>query len=191
MRNTTRRGDGMSFKETKTAVVSARLYESTKRKLDASGYTAAEAIKWFVDEYYSSKSAKKLKIKRDILTQNLESLQKDNEMITKEIRRIEFELSQLDVSENNVDIDVNIDECLHLPSIVIEGISTVQNAYNRKKEHEPLNDIEDFMNQNQEFMISIWDKHGKPMDFDNFCDLVREHVEDNVYNVSKQLRKTS
>lgn len=177
----------MSFKETKTAVVSARLYESTKKKLAASGYTAADAIEWFVQEYYSSKSAKKLKIRKDILTQNLESLQKDNEEIMKKIHEIEEELSQLDTGDN-VDIDVNIEPVIHLPSLIIEGISTVQNAYNRKKERQPLNDIGDFMNQNQEFMTTIWHKHAKKMDFDEFCDLVREHVEDNDYNNRKHLR---
>ena len=175
------------IKETKSAVVSARLYESTKKKLDASGYNAAEAIEWFVHEYYSSKSAKKLQIRKDILTQNLEDLQKDNEAIMKKIHEIELELSELDTS--NVDVEnVNIEPVIHLPSLIIEGISIVQNAYNRKKEREPLNDIADFMNQNQEFMTTIWAKHAKKMDFDDFCELVREHVEEGVYDKSKQLR---
>ena len=64
----------MKFK--KEAVVSARLHESTKDKLYKTGYNAADAIEWFVHEWYSNNPKKKIAIKKDILELQLERWKK-------------------------------------------------------------------------------------------------------------------
>ena len=183
------------IKETKTAVVSARLYPGTKRKLVASGYSAADVIEWFVHEYYSSKSAKKLKIRKEIIEQTIADLQKETELNMKKIKELELELSQLDTSKDIPEDDdscntdnVNIDDEIQLPQIIIEGISIAHNAYHRKKEKEWYNNIDEFMEENKEFMTNIWGNYAKNMDFEEFKGLVRERVEDDVYENSKHLR---
>ena len=52
--------------QSKGARVTARLHESTKHKLAKSGYNAAEAIEWFVNEYYSNNPRRQLEIKQDL-----------------------------------------------------------------------------------------------------------------------------
>lgn len=64
----------MNFR--KDARLSARVHESTKMKLEQSGYNTAEAVEWFVQEYYSKNPKKRAKMKYTLLCNRLDELKK-------------------------------------------------------------------------------------------------------------------
>ena len=105
------------MKRTKGAQVTARLHESTKHKLMKTGYNAAEAIEWFVNEYYSNNPKKQLKIKQDLE---------------------ELELNKLKKAECEIQLEIEYKEK------VIEGLIQEQGKYPEVKEDPlPVIDIQE------------------------------------------------
>ena len=89
----------------KEAVVSARIHDTTKHKLVKSGYNAADAIEWFVHEYYNNSPKRKAAIQRDLLEIKLNNLKKIECDVQLEIEVIEKQLEDLgDVPLNDEEI---------------------------------------------------------------------------------------
>ena len=96
----------MQFK--KGAQVTARLHESTKHKLMKTGYNAAEAIEWFVNEYYSKNPRRRLEIKQDL-----------EEIELNKLKKIECEV-QLEIEHKEKLIDDLIQEKGKYPEVKTE-----------------------------------------------------------------------
>ena len=94
----------MRFK--KEEIVTARLHASTKKKLASSGYNAAEAIEWFVHEYYNNNPKRKVAIQRDMLEIKLNNLKEMECEVQSEISVVERQLDELGdvpLPEENID----------------------------------------------------------------------------------------
>ena len=89
------------MKRTKGVQVTARLHESTKLKLIKTGYNAAEAIEWFVNEYYSHNPKRRLQIKQDLAEMELNKLKKEECEIQLEIEYKEKVIEELIQEQSN------------------------------------------------------------------------------------------
>lgn len=83
----------------KEARLYARVHESTKEKLQKSGYNTAEAVEWFVHEYYSNNPKRKAKMKYDLLAHRLDNLKREECEIQVEIQTTEKQMDAL-VNDN-------------------------------------------------------------------------------------------
>ena len=78
----------------KTEIVSARLEPETKELLQATGYSASQAIEWFVYHFFSNNPEMKESIKRYFLQIKLESLWDSEEELRGQIEMIEEQLRE-------------------------------------------------------------------------------------------------
>ena len=77
-------------------MVTARVHPSIKKKLVLSGYTARQAIEYFVHEYYSENPERELEIQKDLLYVKLNELEKCKADIQSEIDNIKGHLKELE-----------------------------------------------------------------------------------------------
>lgn len=78
------------------SMVTARVHPSIKKKLALSGYTARQAIEYFVQEYYSENPERELEIQKDLLYVKLNELENCKSEIQSEIDNIREEIKQLE-----------------------------------------------------------------------------------------------
>lgn len=77
-------------------MVTARVHPSIKKKLVLSGYTARQAIEYFVHEYYSKNPERELEIQKDLLYVKLNEMENCKSDIQSEIDNIKEQLKQLE-----------------------------------------------------------------------------------------------
>jgi len=118
------------MKNTKGAQVTARLHESTKHKLLKTGYNAAQAIEWFVNEYYSNHPKKQLEIRQDL-----------EEIELNKLKKVECEI-QLEIAHKERVIADLIQEQGEYPEIVDDLLQPVDEILDIPEDGSSLSDGE-------------------------------------------------
>ena len=169
----------MKFK--KEAVVSARIYESTKNKLYKTGYNAADAIEWFVHEWYSNNPKKKVAIKKDILEIQLENWKKVECEAQLEIEALEKQIEELVVSEpEDVDPVTFIEDVL--PDNLQEAVDRIKPVYEDKKDllvgknTTPNEALDLFITHYGDFVKNVYNECGNGLKFKEFKELLLSEV---------------
>ena len=165
----------------KEAVVSARIHDTTKHKLVKSGYNAADAIEWFVHEYYNNSPKRKAAIQRDLLEIKLNNLKKIECDVQLEIEVIEKQLEDLgDVPLNDDEIIPDIETIL--PDNLQEAVDRIKPIYDDKKDmivgkdtsSEEALDI--FITLKGDFVRNVYSELGKGLKWKDFKDLLLSEV---------------
>ena len=173
------------MKFTKDAQVSARLHPSTKEKLAKSGYNAAEAIEWFVHEFFSNNPKRKMKIKKDMLEINLDNLKKMQCEIQVEIEAIERQLESFvgeDLDFEVSPIKIEVEPEVELPNNLQEAIDKIQAGFDKKRDMlvSPKTDlkesIDSFIVLNGDFVRGIYSEHCKGLKWSEFHELLLEEL---------------
>lgn len=169
----------MKFK--KEAVVSARLYESTKDKLYKTGYNAADAIEWFVHEWYSNNPKKKIAIKKDILELQLERWKKIECDAQLEIEALEKQIEELIINEpEDIDPVPYIEDVL--PDNLQEVIDRIKPVYDDKKDMlvgkntTPEEALNLFITDTGDFVMNVYNSLGKTLNWKEFRELLLSEV---------------
>lgn len=169
----------MKFK--KEEQVGARLHASTKAKLQNTGYNAAEAIEWFVHEWYSTHPKRKVQIQRDLLEIKLNNLKEMECEIQTEIGVIERQLEELGPAPSP---EVNVKQVpeVKLPDAVWEGLERISVVYDNKKDllvgrnTPPEDALNLFINQYGDFVKNVYSEFGKGLKWKEFKDLLLSEV---------------
>jgi len=182
------------MKYTKGAQVTARLHESTKHKLLKTGYNAAQAIEWFVNEYYSNHPKKQLEIRQDLEEIELNKLKKVECEIQLEIEHKERVIADLIQEQGKYpevvdDLLQPVDEILDIPGELsslsdgeIEAIERVRPVWDMKKDlmlgsHDDEVEVFDaFITLNGDFISDVHKDCCKDMKFKDFKALLIEGV---------------
>lgn len=179
---------------TKDARLYARVHESTKEKLKATGYNAAEAIEWFVHEFYSSNPKRNAKMKYDLLSYRLDKLKKVECETQVDIEVTEKKLSELVdnnpglLDENLMDqvtdvveyVDVN--ENVALPDKHQEAINRIKPVFDEKRDdlwNYSLSDNENidiFINLHQDMCLIAFNDCCKDLGWKGFKKLLVEEL---------------
>lgn len=169
----------MKFK--KDAVVSARLHESTKDKLYKTGYNAADAIEWFVHEWYNNNPKRKIAIKKDILEIQLANWKKVECDAQIEIEALEKQIEELIVNEpEDIEPVPTIDEIL--PDNLQEAVDIIKPVYEDKKDllvgknTTPDEALDLFVSHYGDFVLNVYNEHGKGLKFKEFKELLLSEV---------------
>ena len=169
----------MKFK--KEAVVSARLHESTKDKLYKTGYNAADAIEWFVHEWYSNNPKKKIAIKKDILELQLEKWKKIECDAQLEIEALEKQIEELIIKEpEDIDPVPYIED--FLPDNLQEAVDRIKPVYDDKKDMlvgkntTPEEALNLFINSNGDFVMNVYNSLAKTLNWKEFRELLLSEV---------------
>lgn len=169
----------MKFK--KEAVVSARLHESTKDKLYKTGYNAADAIEWFVHEWYSNNPKKKIAIKKDILELQLERWKKIECDAQLEIEALEKQIEELIINEpEDIDPVPYIEDVL--PDNLQEAVDRIKPVYDDKKDMlvgrhtTPEEALNLFIASNGDFVMNIYNSLAKTLNWKEFRELLLSEV---------------
>lgn len=165
-------------------MVTARVHPSIKKKLQSSGYTARQAIEYFVRDYYNSNPRKRVEVKRQILENDLEMLKKQECEIQLEIEHKESLIDKLVVGEVTGVDNVDEKEGVHyeLPPNVQKGINIIQSAFNNKKDLEcssTLSDkenIDNFIRAYEEFIVRNYDEYFSELGFREFKELLYSEI---------------
>lgn len=171
------------MKFNKDAQVSARLHESTKQKLYKTGYNAADAIEWFVSEWYSNNPKRKVAIQKDMLEIKLDQLKKLECEVQVEIGVIEKQLEEFVVS----DVEEVVPEEIPfkkevLPDKLQQAVDRIKPVYEDKKEmfvspNVPIEDSLDvFITLNGDFVRNVYQEFGKGLKWKDFKELLLEEV---------------
>ena len=164
------------MKMTKGAQVTARLHESTKHKLSKTGYNAAQAIEWFVNEYYSTHPRKQLEIKQALEEIELNKLKKAECEIQLEIEHKEKVIEGL-IHEQGKYPEVKDDQLSFVEEIPVEEHSLSDG------ELEAIERIKPIWDSKKELMVG---KHDDEVEvFGAFMSL---HG-DLIYNIHKECCK--
>lgn len=170
----------MKFK--KEEQVGARLHASTKAKLQNTGYNAAEAIEWFVHEWYSTHPKRKVQIQRDLLEIKLNNLKEMECEIQTEIGVIERQLEELGPAPSPADVNVKQVPEVKLPDAVWEGLERISVVYDNKKDllvgknTPPEDALNLFINQYGDFVKNVYSEFGKGLKWKEFKDLLLSEV---------------
>jgi len=180
------------MKPTKGSQVTARLHESTKLKLAKSGYNAAEAIEWFVNEFYSNNPRRQLEIRQDLEEIELNKLKKIECEIQLEIEHKERVIQDLVIEKSKYP------EIKTEPEIIIkeedpedvlsdgeiEAIERVRNAWDDRKDmmlgsHDDVVEVfNSFITKEGDFISEVHKTCCKRMPFKEFkALLIKEVVE--------------
>lgn len=169
----------MKFK--KEAVVSARLHESTRDKLYKTGYNAADAIEWFVNEWYSNNPKKKIAIKKDILELQLERWKKIECDAQLEIESLEKQIEELIINEpEDIDPVPYIEDVL--PDNLQEAIDRIKPVYDDKKDMlvskntTPEEALNIFISNNGDFVRNVYNSLAKTLKWKEFRELLLSEV---------------
>ena len=153
----------MKFK--KEAVVSARLHESTKDKLYKTGYNAADAIEWFVHEWYNNNPKRKIAIKKDILEIQLANWKKVECDAQIEIEALEKQIEELIINEpEDIEPVPTIDEIL--PDNLQEAVDIIKPDYVDKKDllvgknTTPDEALDIFVSHYGDFVFNVYNEYG-------------------------------
>ena len=170
----------MRFK--KEEIVTARLHASTKKKLSSSGYNAAEAIEWFVHEYYNNNPKRKVAIQRDMLEIKLNNLKEMECEVQSEISVVERqldELGDLPLPEEKID---PIPEVNVLPDNLQEAVDRIKRVFDDKKDMivgnntTPVDALDVFIALNGDFVRNVYSEFGKGLKWKDFRELLLEEV---------------
>lgn len=179
----------MQFK--KGAQVTARLHESTKHKLMKTGYNAAEAIEWFVNEYYSKNPRRRLEIKQDLEEIELNKLKKVECEVQLEIEHKEKLIDELiqekgkypEVKESPIEImSIGPDPDSVLSDDLKEAIGRIKPVYDDKKglivgkNTTPDEALDVFISLNGEFVRNVYSEFGKGLKWREFKELLLSEV---------------
>ena len=169
----------MKFK--KEAVVSARLHESTKDKLYKTGYNAADAIEWFVHEWYNNNPKRKIAIKKDILEIQLANWKKVECDAQIEIEALEKQIEELIINEpEDIEPVPSIDDVL--PDNLQEVVDIIKPFYEDKKDMlvgkntTPDEALDLFITHYGDFVLNVFSEHGKGLKFKEFKELLLSEV---------------
>ena len=171
----------MNFK--KEAIVSARLHESTKHKLMKSGYNAADAIEWFVHEYFNHNPKRKAAIQRDMLEIKLNNLKKIECEVQVEIDVIEKQLQELGdipLEDNETERIPDIDD--FLPDNLQQAVDRIKRVYDNKKDMivgkntPPEEALDIFITENGDFILNVYSEFGKGLKWREFKELLLSEV---------------
>ena len=171
----------MKFK--KEAVVSARLHESTKQKLIKTGYNPADAIEWFVHEWYNNNPQKRISIKKDLLEIQLENWKQVECEAQLEIEALEKQLEKL-ISDSDFDVDQVdvVDDSPMLPLNLQNVVDRIKPVYDGKKDlivgknTTPDEALDIFITQNGDFVSNVYMEFCKGLDWGEFKELLLEMV---------------
>lgn len=167
-------------------MITARVHPSVKKKLQASGYNARQAIEYFVKDYYSANPRKRMEVKRQILENDLENLKKQECEIQVEIEHTENMIKELSVG-NVGDVPVVPvvpveKEVVNLSAEMEEGLRIIQNAVDNKKDLELSSNLSNeknldtFFKKHYKFLTHIFDNHFSELSFKEFKDLVYSEI---------------
>ena len=169
----------MKFK--KEAVVSARPHESTKDKLYKTGYNAADAIEWFVHEWYNNNPKRKIAIKKDILEIQLANWKKVECDAQIEIEALEKQIEELIINEpEDIEPVPSIDDVL--PDNLQEVVDIIKPFYEDKKDMlvgkntTPDEALDLFITRYGGLVLNVYDKHCKGLKFKEFKELLLSEV---------------
>ena len=167
----------------KEEIVTARLHASTKKKLASSGYNAAEAIEWFVHEYYNNNPKRKVAIQRDMLDIKLNNLKEMECEIKTEIGVVERQLEELGDTPlpDNTIIDP-IPEVNVLPDNLQEAVDRIKPVYEDKRDlivgrnTTPDEALDVFITLNGDFVRNVYSEFGKGIKWKDFKELLLSEV---------------
>jgi len=171
----------MQFK--KEAVVSARLHESTKQKLYKTGYNPADAIEWFVHEWYNNNPKKRIAIKKDLLELQIENWKKVECEAQLEIETLEKKLEEL-IRDNDSDFDSEVEEevSVMLPLNLQKAVDRIKPVFEDKREFivgkntSPEDALDIFITSNGDFVRNVYSEFCKGLDWADFKDLLLSEV---------------
>ena len=150
----------MKFK--KEEQVGARLHASTKAKLQKTGYNAAEAIEWFVHEYYNTHPKRKLQIQRDLLEIKLNNLKEVECEVQTEIGVVERQLEELGPAPSPADVNVEpVPEVPLPPNVRVTS---------------PAEALDLFITQYGDLVLNVYSECGKGLNWSDFKDLLLSEV---------------
>ena len=180
---------------TKGAQVTARLHESTKHKLLKTGYNAAEAIEWFVHEYYSNNPRKQLEIKQDLEEIELNKLKKVECEVQLEIEHKEKVIEELILEKGkypedkeevlpSFDVTVVTEEPAEesYTEGELEAIARVRSVWNDKrdlmvgKNDDEVEVFDSFLVLQGDFINTVHKECCRKMPFKSFKALLLEEV---------------
>ena len=178
------------MKPTKGSRVTARLHESTKLKLAKSGYNAAEAIEWFVNEFYSNNPRRQLEIRQDLEEIELNKLKKIECEIQLEIEHKERVIQDLVIEKSKypeVKTEPEIiikEDALEdvLSDGEIEAIERVRNVWDDRKDmmlgpHDDVIEVfNSFITKEGDFIRNVHSELCKKKSFKEFKDLLLREV---------------
>ena len=171
----------MYFK--KEAQVTARLHESTKAKLLKTGYNSAQAIEWFVHEWYNTHPKRKVTIQRDMLEIKLHNLKEMECEVQTEIGVVERQLNELgDLPLPEDDINDPVPEVDILPDNLQEAVDRIKPVYDDKrdlivgKNISPEEALDVFISLNGDFVRHVYSEFCKGLKWNDFKDLLLSEV---------------
>ena len=147
------------MKQSKGARVTARLHESTKHKLAKSGYNAAEAIEWFVTEYYSKRPRRQLEIRQDLEEIELNRLKKIECEIQLEIEHKEKLIEKL-VSEKSKYPEVKRD----ITEIITVDDDQVEDSGLSDNELEAVERVRTVWDEKRDYLVGAYDDEREVFD---------------------------
>lgn len=170
----------MRFK--KEEIISARLHAETKKKLNSSGYNAAEAIEWFVHEYYNNNPKRKVAIQKDMLEIKLHNLKEMECEVQTEIGVVERQLDELgEIPLPDMGVIDPIPEEV-LPDNLQEAIDRIKPVYEDKrdlivgKNTTPDEALDVFITLNGDFIRNVYNELGKGLKWKDFKELLLSEV---------------
>ena len=169
----------MKFK--KEAVVSARLHESTKEKLYKTGYNPADAIEWFVHEWYNNNPKKRIAIKKDLLEIQLENWKKVECEAQLEIEALEKKLEEL-ITDDDFEVVNPLGDVSLLPINLQEAVDRIKPVFDEEKEWivgkntPPEDALNLFINKYGDFVQNVYAEFGKGLKWKEFKDLLLSEV---------------
>jgi len=177
----------------KDARLYARVHESTKKQLDESGYNTAEAVEWFVHEFYSRNPKRNAKMKYDLLSNRLENLKKvecetqlEIELTEKKLDEImnnnpglfdEDLMDHIDTAENVVESQPKV-----IPDKHMEAINRIKPIFDNKREDlwdyslSDMDNIEVFIGLHQEMCRLAFNECCKDLGWYGFKEFLVEEL---------------
>ena len=137
----------------KDARLYARVHESTKQKLKESGYNTAEAVEWFVHEFFSSNPKRNAKMKHDLLSNRLDKLKKLECETQIEIEVTEKQLNEL-ISDNPGLLDENLMDHIEEESSETNIVKVEEDHVLPDKHQEAINRIKPIFDDKKD---DLWD----------------------------------
>ena len=169
----------MKFK--KEAVVSARLHESTKEKLYKTGYNPADAIEWFVHEWYNNNPKKRIAIKKDLLEIQLENWKKVECEAQLEIEALEKKLEEL-ITDDDFEVVNPLGDVSLLPINLQEAVDRIKPVFDEKKgwivgkNTTPEEALDTFILRYGDFVNNVYSEFGKGIAWRDFKALLLSEV---------------
>ena len=155
------------------------------------GYNAAEAIEWFVNEYYSKNPRRRLEIKQDLEEIELNKLKKIECEVQLEIEHKEKLIDNIiqekgnypEVKEYPIEImSIGPDPDSVLSDDLKEAISRIQLVYDDKKylivgkNTTPEEALDVFITLNGDFVRNVYSELGKGLKWKEFKELLLSEV---------------